>query len=183
MKEGETLNQFENKSVKMRSEMASMAGGQDTSGMEVSHNIRVINRLIDLAASNTPEFGELSGPRLGILMRLLFEEKHGGSSGINPTSLSLLQSVKKNTITSLLNRLEESGLIERLPDPADRRGKLVRISPAGRELVLRTAPGRFEVMNQLTASLDAAERAQLLALLNKLRISLQKYRQQPPHQA
>jgi DNA-binding MarR family transcriptional regulator len=83
--------------------------------------------------------------------------------------------VKKNTITSLLKGLEESGLIERAPDPADRRAALVRISPAGRELVRSTAPARFAFLNRAAAGLDAGERRQLLELLNKLRASLQPH--------
>lgn len=162
----------EDHSDRIRSALIMMAAGQDIGGMEVAHSIRVLNRLFDLAVSRSPEFGELSGPRLGILLRLLMEERQGNTAGINPTRLSLVQNVKKNTITALLKGLEESGLIERGPDPSDRRAALVRISPAGRELVLRTAPGRFEFMNRITSNLDERERALLLDLLAKLRESV-----------
>ena len=160
------------KSEHIRRQLKAMAAGADTHGMEIAHDIRVLNRLYDLAVSRSPEFSELSGPRLGILLRLLMEEERGNTAGVNPTRLSVYQDVKKNTITALLRGLEESGLIERAPDPSDRRTALVRISPAGRELVRSTAPARFAFMNRAAAGLDAGERDQLLTLLEKLRVSL-----------
>ncbi len=157
--------------VRIRGQLNSMAAGEDIRGMEIAHDIRVLSRLYDLAISRSPEFGELSGPRLGILLRLLMEEEHGNTEGVNPTRLSHFQDVKKNTITALLKGLEESGLIERAPDPSDRRAALVRISPAGRELVRSTAPARFAFMNRVAAGLDKSECDQLLVLLDKLRAS------------
>ena len=162
----------EDQSERIRRQLKSMAAGEDIRGMEIAHSIRVLSRLFDLAVNRSPEFGELSGPRLGILLRLLMEEERGNTAGINPTRLSHFQDVKKNTITSLLRGLEESGLIERTPDPADRRAALVRISPAGRELVRSSAPARFAFMNRVTSSLDDRERDQLLLLLEKLRASM-----------
>jgi len=164
--------QSEGKAELIRRSLVAMADGQDIRGMEIAHGIRVLSRLFDLAVNRSPEFGELSGPRLGILLRLLMEEERGNTAGINPTSLSHFQDVKKNTITSLLRGLEESGLIERAPDPSDRRAALVRISPAGRELVRSSAPARFAFMNRVTSSLDDSERDQLLLLLEKLRASM-----------
>ncbi len=162
----------EDQSERIRRQLKSMAAGEDIRGMEIAHSIRVLSRLFDLAVNRSPEFGELSGPRLGILLRLLMEEERGNTAGINPTRLSHFQDVKKNTITSLLRGLEESGLIERTPDPADRRAALVRISPAGRELVRSSAPARFAFMNRVTSSLNDRERDQVLVLLEKLRASM-----------
>ena len=162
----------EDQSERIRRQLKSMAAGEDIRGMEIAHSIRVLSRLFDLAVNRSPEFGELSGPRLGILLRLLMEEERGNTAGINPTRLSHFQDVKKNTITSLLRGLEESGLIERTPDPAARRAALVRISPAGRELVRSSAPARFAFMNRVTSSLNDRERDQVLVLLEKLRASM-----------
>jgi DNA-binding MarR family transcriptional regulator len=39
--------------------------------------------------------------------------------------------------TLIVDSLEERGLVERQPDPADRRRKLVSLTPAGREAVAR----------------------------------------------
>lgn len=162
----------QDQSQEIRSQLKEMAAGEDIRGMEIARDIRMLSRLYDLAISRSPEFGELSGPRLGILLRLLMEEERGNMAGVNPTRLSYFQDVKKNTITSLIRGLEESGLIHRAPDPTDRRAALVRISPKGRELVRSTAPARFAFMNRVAAALDDQEREQLIILLEKLRASV-----------
>lgn len=43
--------------------------------------------------------------------------------------------VQRSTITVMLQRLEKKGLVTRLPDPADKRQKLVALTPAGKDLV------------------------------------------------
>ena len=162
----------EEKAEIIRKSLVIMAAGEDIRGMEIAHGIRSLSRLFDLAVARSAEFGELSGPRLGILLRLVMEEERGNAAGINPTRLSHFQDVKKNTITSLIKGLEESGFIERTPDPSDRRAALLRITPAGREQVRSTAPARFAFMNRAASSLTEPERDQLLALLEKLRLSV-----------
>ena len=55
--------------------------------------------------------------------------------------------VKRSTLTSLLDRLEESGLVRREINPDDRRSFLVHISAQGRELTGR--------VNRLLEGLEA----------------------------
>jgi DNA-binding MarR family transcriptional regulator len=64
-------------------------------------------------------------------------ERHGP---LTPSELALRERVQRPTVTRVLARLEEAGLIVRAADPADRRSSLVSACPAGRELlaVLRT---------------------------------------------
>ncbi|MBP8997796.1 MAG: MarR family transcriptional regulator [Anaerolineaceae bacterium] len=149
-----------------------LPNGQDIGGMKIAHSIRVLARLFDLVVAHTPAFGELSGSRLGVLLRLYMEEKRGNTEGINPTTLSRYHDVRKNTISSLLNGLEENGLVERKSHPKDRRASLVRITTKGRELVESSAPQRFKFMNQAVEGLSIQERDQLILLLDKLRHSI-----------
>ena len=128
-----------------------------------------------MAVARSPQFGELSGPRLGILLRLFMAAQHGNPEGVNPSELGRFQDVKKNTISALLKSLEESGLIERVPHPTDRRASLIRITPAGQALVQSTAPLRFRFMNEITSSLSAPEQDDLIRLLTKLHGSLSEF--------
>lgn len=160
------------KTQDMQARLKEMAGGQDIRGMQIAHHIRVLGKLFDMAVARSPQFGELSGPRLGILLRLYMEAEHGNPDGVNPGALGRFQDVKKNTISALLKSLEESGLIERAPHPTDGRASLVHITPAGRELVRSTAPLRFQFMTQITSSLSSAEQDDLVRLLTKLHGSL-----------
>ena len=65
-------------------------------------------------------------------------------------------------MTNRLDRLEEAGLVRRLPDPDDRRGVLVELTDAG-----RTRLGRQSVSAQaakeslVAAALSAKEKQQL----------------------
>lgn len=58
-------------------------------------------------------------------------------------------------MTKLLDRLERRGLVERVPDPEDRRGVLVAITPDGRELADKASAaysvGRDRILRRLTA--------------------------------
>lgn len=69
--------------------------------------------------------------------------------------------------TRLIDRLEKAGLAERLPNPVDRRGVLVRATPAGHERFASLTPKLQAFHAEQWAMLDAAEVDLLRALLAK----------------
>lgn len=144
----------------------------DIQGLELGSLIRILANYYSAAIIHKASLGELSGPRMGILLRLLAAEENGNLQGINPTMLSRYQHVKKNTISSLLRGLEESGLIERTLDPQDKRVFLIRITEAGKDLIKSSGPKRLAMMNDLSSGLTQEEKAQLIILLEKLRHSI-----------
>jgi DNA-binding MarR family transcriptional regulator len=114
----------------------------------------------------------ISGPRLGILIRLMMEEKYGVSEPMTPTFLSKSQNVSKNTISSLIAGLETQGLVTREIDPNDKRVFRLHITEKGRELVKAEAPQKAKFMNSLASGLTGEEKRQLIDLLQKLRKSV-----------
>ena len=52
-----------------------------------------------------------------------------------PSELAERERVQRPTVTRVLARLEEAGLVDRAADPGDRRSSLVSISPDGRALL------------------------------------------------
>ena len=52
-------------------------------------------------------------------------------SGKNPKSLAKELDLENSSMTGLLDRLEKQGLLERQPDPSDRRGILIFLTPKG----------------------------------------------------
>lgn len=158
----------------LRQHLLKMTDGADIRGLELSSLIRLLANYYAgiITQKNVP--GELSGPRMGILIRLMVAENSGKKGGINPTALSQFQNVKKNTMSSLLRGLEESGLIERNMDPNDKRVFLIRISDAGKKLLETTGPKRLLQMNDLASDLSDEEKNQLIFLLEKLRNSMKK---------
>ena len=83
--------------------------------------------------------GELS-PSLTAALSTI--ERHGP---LTPGEVATRERIQRPTVTRVLTRLEEQGLIERMPDVRDRRSTLVTASPAGRDLLaaLRTRKTAF----------------------------------------
>jgi DNA-binding MarR family transcriptional regulator len=64
--------------------------------------------------------------------------------------------------------MEKAGLVERRPNPADRRSYSLYPTPAGVGAYHRAAPSLETAMTQKLASLSDIERAQLISLLKRL---------------
>jgi DNA-binding MarR family transcriptional regulator len=74
--------------------------------------------------------------------------------------------------TKRLDRLERAGLVERAPDPDDRRGVIITLTDAGHELIDRVTEAHMANEARLLDGLSPAERDRLAALLRKLGLSL-----------
>jgi DNA-binding MarR family transcriptional regulator len=74
-------------------------------------------------------------------------------------------------MTNRLDRLEGMGLVRRLPDPTDRRGRLVELTAKGRRLVDKAVVDHIADEEKLIAPLSRAERQRLAGLLRKLLLS------------
>lgn len=57
--------------------------------------------------------------------------------GLRQSTLAEELCVEPMTLVGFLDRLEAAGLVERIPDPADRRAKLIRLTPAAANIVRR----------------------------------------------
>ena len=71
-------------------------------------------------------------------------------------------------VVALVDGLQSRGLVERQPDPADRRANVVVATDAGRDLFARAAEGAREAELGIHAGLSEAERDQLTTLLRRL---------------
>ena len=74
----------------------------------------------------------------------------------------------KANATEVVTTLEGHGLAVRFRLPADRRTAAVRLTPAGRELVLRLFPEHTERVASAFAVLDEEEKRSLAAICRKL---------------
>lgn len=72
------------------------------------------------------------------------------------------------TSGSVISRLESKGWVRREADPADRRRKLLWVTPEGEQVALRMKRAVVRAQARIVAPLDAAERVQLAQLLGKL---------------
>lgn len=76
--------------------------------------------------------------------------------------------VTSGGISYLSDRLEKRGLVERREYEADRRTKMVAISPEGEELMARIFPEHAEVIERALAGLDTEAKQASLSLLRML---------------
>ncbi len=90
---------------------------------------------------------------------------------MNPTKLFSSVILSSGAMTNRVDRLEEMGLVTRLPDPTDRRGRLVALTDRGRELVDAAVVDHLANEERLLKALDDGEREQLANLLRKLLLS------------
>ena len=82
--------------------------------------------------------------------------------------LSRGTTIDRSDMVATVNELAEQGLVERAPDPTDRRRNVVTITPAGRRQ-LRTLDRLVgKVQDELLAPLTAEEREQLVDLLTRV---------------
>ena len=72
------------------------------------------------------------------------------------------------SMTAVVDRLEKRGLILRTPSPADRRAKVLKLSPKGRAAVEEAFRRHAEDLESAMAVLTHREKRQLRTLLKKL---------------
>jgi DNA-binding MarR family transcriptional regulator len=71
-------------------------------------------------------------------------------------------------MTNRIDRLERRGLVQRMPDPADRRGVHVRLTPRGKERVDAALADLLARERELLRGLSRAEQETLSGLLRRL---------------
>jgi DNA-binding MarR family transcriptional regulator len=76
--------------------------------------------------------------------------------------------ITKQAMAQLVEHLEAHGYVERVPDPDDRRAKLVRTTARGRAVFVVVREFVAEVDARLTERLGAAKMGQLRTLLQEL---------------
>jgi DNA-binding MarR family transcriptional regulator len=91
---------------------------------------------------------------------------------LRPTDLGGALMLTSSGTTKRLDRLEQAGLITREPDPADRRGTLITLTDAGRELIDATTEAHLANERRLLATLTVDEQDGLAGLLRKLQLGL-----------
>jgi DNA-binding MarR family transcriptional regulator len=92
----------------------------------------------------------------------------GAPYELSPGRLIRETLVTSGTMTNRVDRLMTRGLVERLPDPRDRRGVLVRLSDEGRSKVDGALAALLDRERELLAGLDAPAQQQLAGLLRDL---------------
>ena len=146
----------------------------DVSAMGVFGRLSRTARLLDLSLAKT--FGRygLNGGEFDVLATL---RRSGEPYSLTPTALYRSMMLSSAAMTNRIDRLETRRLVERKPDPNDRRGVKISLTEEGLELIEAAVAAHVEGQNQLLSELDLEDREHLAALLSKLLLSIQSYQQ------
>ncbi|MBO0766467.1 MAG: MarR family transcriptional regulator [Hyphomicrobiaceae bacterium] len=94
--------------------------------------------------------------------------------GITQSRLASLTDVEPITIGRLVDRLEANNLIERQPDPEDRRIWRLRLTPKSAPILKQFAAFRRELHDEMAEGLNASDLDMLVTCLQRMRTNLTK---------
>ena len=104
--------------------------------------------------------------------KILSELRQNGP--LNQSSLATIFDLAPRTMTELVDTLERDGLVERRPDPADRRARHVHLTPAGNRAQEQASAIRTRLIDSVLGSLTEEHRAGLAVALQLIEVELDK---------
>jgi DNA-binding MarR family transcriptional regulator len=129
-------------------------------------------RVVDLAGAELARPLRAHGLESGWFDPIAALRRAGPPYELHPTELMATSLLSSGGMTKRIDRLVQVGLVERRPDPGDRRATLVRLTRRGK----RTADAALETHiageERLLGALSRAERRTLDVLLRKLLAAL-----------
>lgn len=97
-----------------------------------------------------------------------------GNEGINQGGLAELLEVEPITLGRMIDRLQESGMVERRPDPADRRAWRLHLTDKSRDLLEQLQPLAYKVVEAALAGIPNDRRDEFAASLRRVRDNLSR---------
>ena len=137
----------------------------DTEAMGVFGRIlRITKAGVDAATATYASFGLTRGD-FDVLATL---RRAGEPFALSPSALSASLMLTSGGITQRVDRLDHAELVSRAPDPSDRRGQIVALTPKGRDLVDAAVTAGLKTQQQLLDPLLPATRRELDRCLRQL---------------
>jgi DNA-binding MarR family transcriptional regulator len=147
---------------RLREHLMKDVPADEVAATEALGALRVASHGMRTSMDRWLERHDLSEGRLGVLWRLRFTE----SMTLGDLAESL--DVSPRNITGLVDHLEKDALIERIPDPEDRRATRVRLAPAGKQKLSDIKSEMGSPRHGVVAGFTEEELKQLRHLLLKL---------------
>ncbi len=146
----------------------------DPTSVLLFRQIHRVDHLLTRTVEKELEIAGLSWPKFMLLLVLQVNETYGSGEGLQPTELSDLQGIPRNTVSELLGSLEEEGLVNRELHGTDRRKFVIRLTPQGRRTLKSRLGTQIRQITKCFEALGTHERATLLEHLSRLSQSLDK---------
>jgi len=125
-------------------------------------------RAAELVNARTDHLADHYGVNRGDGDVMFTLRRAGDPFRLSPTSIARSLLMTTGTMTGRLDRLEKRGLIERVPNPQDRRSLDVALTAEGRRLVDEAVTTHTAAQQEIVSALSAPERAELDRLTRKL---------------
>ena len=142
----------------------SLQAMSDNLGQVLSDVSRLLRRAFDERARGIG----VTRPQWQVLTMLARHE------GINQCGLAELLDVEPITLCRMVDRLQEAGLVERRPDPNDRRAWLLFLADKAGGMLDELRPLGLNLFEEAMNGLDDAEREALLSMLKRVRDNLSR---------
>jgi len=137
----------------------------DLAPVAVFSRLSRLSRHLDLARREAFEASQIEPWEFDVLAAL---RRAGDPYELSPGRLLRETLVTSGTMTNRVDRLAARGLVERYPDPADRRGVLVRLTPEGKDAVDGAFTALLEAERAFLTDLSPKQQEELAALLRRL---------------
>ncbi|MBR8154523.1 MarR family transcriptional regulator [Burkholderia cenocepacia] len=96
------------------------------------------------------------------------------AGALSQSELARRAQVEQPSMAQLLNRMERDGLVLRVPDPDDRRSRLISLTESAAKGLAKGRAVMDEASEQALAGLSDAEREQLASLLGRVNANLER---------
>ncbi len=139
---------------------------EPTVNREIAFNIMDVGRMLRTYADQRARQFGISRAQWGVLVRL------DRSEGLKQSELAEILDLQPISLTRLLDRLAENGLIERRADPNDRRANRLYLTPAARPVLAQLGKLGADVMETVLDGLDGKANERLLRDLTLMKDNL-----------
>jgi MarR family transcriptional regulator, transcriptional regulator for hemolysin len=133
---------------------------------EIAFTIMDVARLLKTYADQRARQFGISRAQWAVLLRI------DRTEGLKQSELAEMLDLQPISLTRLLDRLAENGLIERRSDPNDRRANRLYLKPAAKPLLGRLSELGADMMETVLEGLDAKALDRLLKELGVLKDNL-----------
>jgi DNA-binding MarR family transcriptional regulator len=137
----------------------------DVAPLQVLSRVTRLGQHLDTARSLAFTRQELDTWEFDVLAAL---RRSGDPYALSPGQLAVVTLVTSGTITNRVDRLETRGLVRREPDPTDRRGVRVLLTPEGQARVDGAIKDLLESEREILSGISEAECETLAQLLRQL---------------
>jgi MarR family transcriptional regulator for hemolysin len=135
---------------------------------EIAFTIMDVARMLKTYADQRARQFGISRAQWAVLIRI---ER---SEGLKQSELAELLDLQPISLTRLLDRLADNGLIERRADPNDRRANRLYLKPAAKPLLGRLTELGADMMETVLEGLDAKSIDRMLSELGMLKDNLRR---------